>query len=106
MKRGDVGMIEFRQRDRLGPEPFDDMGLTSELWAQRLDGHLSLEHQVDALVYGAHAALADLFQDFVVSNYIATHSVHPTVHPPGLDPFTLLPGPVQSSSFSLFFWRP
>src|SRR5262249_34889214 len=74
MQRGNVGMRELGERNGLSSEPFDNVRLAGKLPPQRLDGNSALEHHVDALVDGSHAAFADFFQDLIVSNYIANHS--------------------------------
>ncbi|MGH8522842.1 MAG: hypothetical protein ACREXY_01035 [Gammaproteobacteria bacterium] len=44
-----------------------------KLWAQGLDSHLAIDHQIDPFEHLTHAALPDLLEDFVVAHYVVNH---------------------------------
>src|SRR5215813_6783443 len=69
-----VGVIQFRQCYCFGAEPFYHLRLTGQLGAQSLDSDFPFEHQVDALIDGAHSPLADFFQDFIIADDGVDHT--------------------------------
>jgi hypothetical protein len=83
VNRDDVGMIQRGCSPRLlneSPFAFRIGGLFGR---QNLDGDSSPKTQIASFVYGAHAALTDLREDFVVSEGSADHRL---INPQGLMP--------------------
>ncbi len=73
VQRRDVGVEQPRQRPRLLSEPLDVLGRGGDVGAEGLDGDGPVEHQVEAAVDGAHAALAQERLDPVRSDDAADH---------------------------------
>ena len=63
--RGDVGMVQRRERLRLALEPRQAFGVGGERVRQDLDRDLAAERRVRRPIHLPHAAFADLRGDFV-----------------------------------------
>ena len=66
MNHSDVRMLERRRGTRLVEKPLAAGRIVNELGWQDLERDLAPEIHVDGTVDDAHAAAADLFDDFVV----------------------------------------
>ena len=63
--RGDVGMIQRRERLRFAREPREPIGIVRERVRQDLDRDVAIQLRVARAIHLAHAAFADLRGDFV-----------------------------------------
>ena len=64
VERDDVRMIQPGQRLGLAGEPFGERRVLPDAGRQDLEGDQAVEFLLAGLIDGAHAALADQFQDF------------------------------------------
>ena len=78
-ERGGIGMVQLGEGDRLTAEARQQIGLAGQLGAQALDRHLAVEHDIDALEDGPHAAFADLLDNLVVPYNAADHGRNVTL---------------------------
>ena len=63
--RGDVGMIQRRERLRLAFEPRETIGVSGKCVRQNLDRHLSTQRRVGRPIHLAHPTFADRRGDVV-----------------------------------------
>ena len=70
--RGDAGMIEPGERDRLAAETLQHVGV-GQVGIEDLDRDFAIERLVDRLVDGAHAAATELVDDAVLTDSGADH---------------------------------
>ncbi len=74
--RDDVGMVQGRCGARFLLEPAKPVGVRGHLLTQDFDGDISTELEIPGLVHFAHAAGAQLGEDFVVAEASARLEGH------------------------------
>jgi hypothetical protein len=79
MDDDDVRMVERRGRLGLLDESLSSVGVGRLPGGKDLNGHEAVEMRVLSFVDGAHAALADLFQDAIMEERLADHGLTPGV---------------------------
>ena len=68
-------MVQFGESYRLFAKALYERSLACQLGLECLDRDFAVEHDVHTPIYRAHAALADLFFDLVVTNYLSDHDM-------------------------------
>src|SRR5258705_11924091 len=71
--RANVGMVERRGRLRLSLESAQSLRIAGDIIGKKLQGDEAVKARVLGLVYDAHAASAQLFDDAVVGDGLADH---------------------------------
>src|SRR5712691_11320775 len=71
-----VGMMQFRQDDRLRVEALHHVRPAGQFWPELLDGHLAFQYQVFANKDLTHATGADGASNLVCANGSADHCRH------------------------------
>ena len=70
--RGDAGMVQPRDRHRLGAEPPRHFGIV-QLGVEHLDRDFAIEGLVERAIDGTHAAAADAVEHTILADGLANH---------------------------------
>ena len=70
--RGDAGVIETREGNRLGPEALEHVGV-GQIGIEDLDCDLTIERLIDCLIDSTHATATKLVDDAVLPDGGADH---------------------------------
>ena len=69
----DVGMIQSRSCPGLVNEPRLGLGIAGQAGGQEFQGDKTLQPHILSLIDDAHAALADLLENFIMGNDLTDH---------------------------------